>query len=74
MEREKREREEVRKKKEMVEQMEKARHEPVNDSDMVDKMFGFLGTTNFFPGQEGAPPAGFAVRRSPPGGQTDCYS
>eukprot|EP00063_Salmo_salar_P095134 XP_014069969.1 PREDICTED: unconventional myosin-VIIa-like [Salmo salar] len=60
MEREKREREEVRKKKEMVEQMEKARHEPVNDSDMVDKMFGFLGTTNSFPGQEGAPPAGFA--------------
>uniref|UniRef100_A0A673Z596 Myosin VIIAa n=1 Tax=Salmo trutta TaxID=8032 RepID=A0A673Z596_SALTR len=43
----------------MVEQMEKARHEPVNDSDMVDKMFGFLGTTNSFPGQEGAPPAGF---------------
>uniref|UniRef100_A0AAZ3QHG5 Myosin VIIAa n=1 Tax=Oncorhynchus tshawytscha TaxID=74940 RepID=A0AAZ3QHG5_ONCTS len=37
----------------------KARHEPVNDSDMVDKMFGFLGTTNSFPGQEGAPPAGF---------------
>uniref|UniRef100_A0A8C7U4A5 Myosin VIIAa n=1 Tax=Oncorhynchus mykiss TaxID=8022 RepID=A0A8C7U4A5_ONCMY len=32
---------------------------PVNDSDMVDKMFGFLGTTNSFPGQEGAPPAGF---------------
>uniref|UniRef100_A0A8C8CS54 Myosin VIIAa n=1 Tax=Oncorhynchus tshawytscha TaxID=74940 RepID=A0A8C8CS54_ONCTS len=50
---------EVRRKKEMVEQMEKARHEPVNDSDMVDKMFGFLGTTNSFPGQEGAPPAGF---------------
>uniref|UniRef100_A0AAY5KWT3 Myosin VIIAa n=1 Tax=Esox lucius TaxID=8010 RepID=A0AAY5KWT3_ESOLU len=46
-------------KKEMVEQMEKARHEPVNDSDMVDKMFGFLGTTHSLPGQEGAPPAGF---------------
>ncbi|CAB1348885.1 unnamed protein product [Coregonus sp. 'balchen'] len=58
-EREKREREEVQRKKEMVEQMEKARHEPVNDSDMVDKMFGFLGTTNSFPGHEGAPPAGF---------------
>uniref|UniRef100_A0A673Z6C1 Myosin VIIAa n=1 Tax=Salmo trutta TaxID=8032 RepID=A0A673Z6C1_SALTR len=40
-------------------QTHKARHEPVNDSDMVDKMFGFLGTTNSFPGQEGAPPAGF---------------
>uniref|UniRef100_A0AAY5L027 Myosin VIIAa n=1 Tax=Esox lucius TaxID=8010 RepID=A0AAY5L027_ESOLU len=38
---------------------EKARHEPVNDSDMVDKMFGFLGTTHSLPGQEGAPPAGF---------------
>uniref|UniRef100_A0AAQ4PD22 Myosin VIIAa n=1 Tax=Gasterosteus aculeatus aculeatus TaxID=481459 RepID=A0AAQ4PD22_GASAC len=31
----------------------KARLEPVNDSDMVDKMFGFLGTTVSFPGQEG---------------------
>uniref|UniRef100_A0A8C1YM93 Myosin VIIAa n=1 Tax=Cyprinus carpio TaxID=7962 RepID=A0A8C1YM93_CYPCA len=52
-EREKKEREEARRKKEMLDQMEKARHEPVNDSDMVDKMFGFLGTTNSFPGQEG---------------------
>uniref|UniRef100_A0A8C4EBQ7 Myosin VIIAa n=1 Tax=Dicentrarchus labrax TaxID=13489 RepID=A0A8C4EBQ7_DICLA len=43
----------------MVEQMEKARLEPVNDSDMVDKMFGFLGTTASFPGQEGQAPAGF---------------
>uniref|UniRef100_A0A4W6CF13 Myosin VIIAa n=1 Tax=Lates calcarifer TaxID=8187 RepID=A0A4W6CF13_LATCA len=49
----------ARRKKEMVEQMEKARMEPVNDSDMVDKMFGFLGTTNSFPGQEGQAPAGF---------------
>ncbi|CAF92932.1 unnamed protein product, partial [Tetraodon nigroviridis] len=58
-EREKNEKEEARKKKEMVEQMEKARMEPVNDSDMVDKMFGFLGTTSSFPGQEGQAPAGF---------------
>ncbi|XP_066555411.1 unconventional myosin-VIIa [Amia ocellicauda] len=58
-EREKKEREEVRRKKELVEQMEKARLEPVNDSDMVDKMFGFLGTTNSFPGQEGQAPSGF---------------
>uniref|UniRef100_A0A8C5NDW9 Myosin VIIAa n=1 Tax=Gouania willdenowi TaxID=441366 RepID=A0A8C5NDW9_GOUWI len=36
-----------------------ARSEPVNDSDMVDKMFGFLGTTTSFPGQEGQAPAGF---------------
>uniref|UniRef100_A0AAR2LC98 Myosin VIIAa n=1 Tax=Pygocentrus nattereri TaxID=42514 RepID=A0AAR2LC98_PYGNA len=52
------------KKKEMLDQMEKARHEPVNDSDMVDKMFGFLGTTNSFPGQEGQAPAGFEVRET----------
>ncbi|XP_037533824.1 myosin VIIAa [Nematolebias whitei] len=58
-EREKTEKEEARRKKEMVEQMEKARSEPVNDSDMVDKMFGFLGTTSSLPGQEGQAPAGF---------------
>lgn len=60
-EREKKEKEEARRKKEMVEQMEKARLEPVNDSDMVDKMFGFLGTTGSFPGQEGQAPTGFEV-------------
>ncbi|KAM6933947.1 unconventional myosin-VIIa-like isoform 3-T4 [Xenentodon cancila] len=58
-EREKKEKAEARRKKEMVEQMEKARLEPVNDSDMVDKMFGFLGTTSSLPGQEGQAPAGF---------------
>ncbi|XP_068601994.1 unconventional myosin-VIIa-like [Brachionichthys hirsutus] len=58
-EQEKKEKEEARRKKELVEQMEKARMEPVNDSDMVDKMFGFLGTTSSFPGQEGQAPAGF---------------
>ncbi|KAG2456572.1 MYO7A protein, partial [Polypterus senegalus] len=58
-EREKREREEARRKKELLEQMEKSRNEPVNDSEMVDKMFGFLGTTNCFPGQEGQAPSGF---------------
>ncbi|KAM4566201.1 myosin VIIAa isoform 2-T2 [Odontesthes bonariensis] len=58
-EREKKEKEEARRKKEMVEQMEKARMEPVNDSEMVDKMFGFLGTTSSLPGQEGQAPAGF---------------
>ncbi|TRY99157.1 hypothetical protein DNTS_033984, partial [Danionella cerebrum] len=58
-EREKKERAEARKKMEMLDRMEKARQEPVNDSDMVDKMFGFLGTTNSFPGQEGQAPAGF---------------
>ena len=68
-EREKKEKEEARKKKEMVEQMEKARQEPVNDSDMVDKMFGFLGTTNSFPGQEGQAPTGFEVRFGGGGGR-----
>lgn len=60
-EREKKEKEEARRKKELVQQMERARLEPVNDSDMVDKMFGFLGTTSSFPGQEGQAPAGFEV-------------
>lgn len=64
-EREKKEKEEARRKKEMVEQMEKARMEPVNDSDMVDKMFGFLGTTSSFPGQDGQAPAGFEVSHPP---------
>uniref|UniRef100_A0A8B9I8R4 Myosin VIIA n=1 Tax=Anser brachyrhynchus TaxID=132585 RepID=A0A8B9I8R4_9AVES len=48
-----------RRKKELLEKMEKARNEPVNDSDMVDKMFGFLGTTSSLPGQEGQAPNGF---------------
>uniref|UniRef100_A0A8C3PPY3 Myosin VIIA n=1 Tax=Calidris pygmaea TaxID=425635 RepID=A0A8C3PPY3_9CHAR len=39
----------------------KARNEPVNDSEMVDKMFGFLGTTSSLPGQEGQAPNGFEV-------------
>ncbi|KAL8191252.1 UNVERIFIED_CONTAM: Unconventional myosin-VIIa, partial [Gekko kuhli] len=58
-EREVKEKEEARRKKELLEKMEKARNEPVNDSDMVDKMFGFLGTTASLPGQEGQAPNGF---------------
>ncbi|XP_073517729.1 unconventional myosin-VIIa isoform X2 [Phyllobates terribilis] len=58
-ERELREKEEARRKKELLDKMEKARNEPVNDSDMVDKMFGFLGTTSSLPGQEGQAPTGF---------------
>uniref|UniRef100_A0A8C3ELG4 Myosin VIIA n=1 Tax=Corvus moneduloides TaxID=1196302 RepID=A0A8C3ELG4_CORMO len=42
-----------------VKKMERARNEPVNDSEMVDKMFGFLGTTSSLPGQEGQAPNGF---------------
>ena len=37
--------------------MERARHEPINHSDMVDKMFGFLGTSGGLPGQEGQAPS-----------------
>uniref|UniRef100_A0A8C3PPM3 Myosin VIIA n=1 Tax=Calidris pygmaea TaxID=425635 RepID=A0A8C3PPM3_9CHAR len=55
------EKEEARRKKELLEKMEKARNEPVNDSEMVDKMFGFLGTTSSLPGQEGQAPNGFEV-------------
>ncbi|XP_044877190.1 unconventional myosin-VIIa isoform X2 [Mauremys mutica] len=58
-EREVKEKEEARRKKELLDKMEKARNEPVNDSDMVDKMFGFLGTTSSLPGQEGQAPNGF---------------
>ncbi|KAH0625252.1 hypothetical protein JD844_033621 [Phrynosoma platyrhinos] len=58
-EREIKEKEEARRKKELLQKMEKARNEPVNDSDMVDKMFGFLGTTSSLPGQEGQAPNGF---------------
>ncbi|XP_051004943.1 unconventional myosin-VIIa [Acomys russatus] len=58
-ERELKEKEEARRKKEFLEQMEKARHEPINHSDMVDKMFGFLGTSGGLPGQEGQAPSGF---------------
>lgn len=61
-EREVKEKEEARRKKEFLEKMEKARNEPVNDSDMVDKMFGFLGTTTSLPGQEGQAPNGFEVQ------------
>uniref|UniRef100_W5K6V8 Unconventional myosin-VIIa-like n=1 Tax=Astyanax mexicanus TaxID=7994 RepID=W5K6V8_ASTMX len=57
-ERERAEREEARRKKELLEQMEQARQEPVSDSDMVDKMFGFLGSTSL-PNLEGDAPAGF---------------
>ncbi|XP_074073046.1 unconventional myosin-VIIa isoform X2 [Macrotis lagotis] len=58
-EREVKEKEEARRKKELLDKMERARNEPVNDSDMVDKMFGFLGTTSSLPGQEGQAPTGF---------------
>lgn len=66
-ERELKEKEEARRKKELLEQMERARHEPINHSDMVDKMFGFLGTSGGLPGQEGQAPSGFEVPGCFPG-------
>lgn len=61
-EREQAERDEARRKKELLEQMEREKQEPVNDSDMVDKMFGFLGNANSLPNLEGEAPEGFEVQ------------
>ncbi|XP_028840305.1 unconventional myosin-VIIa-like isoform X2 [Denticeps clupeoides] len=58
-ERERAEREEAHRKKELMEMMEKERLEPVDESDMVDQMFGFLGGHNLLPNRDGQPPAGF---------------
>ncbi|XP_017574409.1 unconventional myosin-VIIa isoform X1 [Pygocentrus nattereri] len=58
-EREMAKREEARRKKELLVQMEQARQEPVSDSEMVDKMFGFLGNSTSLPNLEGEAPAGF---------------
>ncbi|XP_051536832.1 unconventional myosin-VIIa-like [Myxocyprinus asiaticus] len=58
-EREQAERDETRRKKELLEQMEREKQEPVNDSDMVDKMFGFLGNASSLPNLEGEAPEGF---------------
>ncbi|MCI4386629.1 hypothetical protein PGIGA_G00064610 [Pangasianodon gigas] len=53
------EREEARRKKELLEQMEREKQEPVSDSDMVDKMFGFLSSSNSLLSMEVEAPAGF---------------
>uniref|UniRef100_A0A4W4E2S9 Myosin VIIAb n=1 Tax=Electrophorus electricus TaxID=8005 RepID=A0A4W4E2S9_ELEEL len=58
-EREQAERTEARRKKELLEQLELAKREPVNHSDMVDKMFGFLGNPRSLPNLEGEAPTGF---------------
>ncbi|XP_076836298.1 unconventional myosin-VIIa [Brachyhypopomus gauderio] len=58
-EREQAERSQARRKKELVEQMEQAKREPVSHSDMVDKMFGFLDNPHSLPNLEGEAPAGF---------------
>ncbi|TRZ04518.1 hypothetical protein DNTS_007824, partial [Danionella cerebrum] len=65
-ERELAERTEAQRKKELLEQMEREKQEPVNDSDMVDKMFGFLGNANSLPNLEGEAPHGFEDLESAP--------
>ncbi|XP_054902492.1 unconventional myosin-VIIa-like isoform X4 [Poeciliopsis prolifica] len=58
-EREREEREEARRKKELLDQMEREKEQPVDHSDMVDRMFGFLGDSGPLPNQDGQAPAGF---------------
>uniref|UniRef100_A0A4W6D9R3 Myosin VIIA n=1 Tax=Lates calcarifer TaxID=8187 RepID=A0A4W6D9R3_LATCA len=50
-----------RRKKELLEQMEREKEQPVDHSDMVDRMFGFLGNSGPLPNQDGQGPAGFEV-------------
>ncbi|KAM9729088.1 unconventional myosin-VIIa-like isoform 2-T3 [Menidia menidia] len=52
-------REEARRKKERLEQVEREREQPIDHSDMVDRMFGFLGDSGPLPNQDGQAPAGF---------------
>ncbi|XP_059382292.1 unconventional myosin-VIIa-like isoform X1 [Carassius carassius] len=58
-EKEQAERDETRRKKELLEQMEREKQEPVSDSDIVDQMFGFLGSANSLPNLDGEAPEGF---------------
>lgn len=60
-EREREEKEEARRKKELLDQMEREKEQPVDHSDMVDRMFGFLGNAGPLPNQDGQAPAGFEV-------------
>ncbi|XP_046908085.1 unconventional myosin-VIIa-like [Hypomesus transpacificus] len=67
-EREREAREEARRKKELVEQVERERLQPVDHCDMVDKMFGFLGNSSALPNQEGQGPSGFEDLENAPQG------
>ncbi|XP_062868377.1 unconventional myosin-VIIa isoform X2 [Trichomycterus rosablanca] len=51
--------EEAQRKKELLKQMEKEKQEVLSDSEMVDRMFGFLGNPNSLLSLEGEAPAGF---------------
>ncbi|KAI9528569.1 Unconventional myosin-VIIa [Dissostichus eleginoides] len=68
-EREREEREETRRQKERLEQMEREKEQPVDHSDMVDRMFGFLGNSGPLPNQEGRAPAGFEDLENNPQGE-----
>ncbi|CAL8268110.1 unnamed protein product [Merluccius merluccius] len=63
------EREEARRKKELVALREREREQPVDHSDLVDHMFGFLGNGGPLPNQEGQAPAGFEDLEAPPQGE-----
>ncbi|KAJ3589043.1 hypothetical protein NHX12_009891 [Muraenolepis orangiensis] len=63
------EREETRRKKELVAMVEQERLQPVDHSDLVDRMFGFLGNGGPLPNQEGQAPAGFEDLEAPPQGE-----
>ncbi|KAK7926039.1 hypothetical protein WMY93_008349 [Mugilogobius chulae] len=52
-------REEARRKKELLEQVERDKEQPVDHSDMVDRMFGFLGNTGPLANQDGQAPVAF---------------
>uniref|UniRef100_A0AAX7SFR4 Myosin VIIAb n=1 Tax=Astatotilapia calliptera TaxID=8154 RepID=A0AAX7SFR4_ASTCA len=52
-----------------AEQMEREKEQPVDHSDMVDRMFGFLGNSGPLPNQDGQAPAGFEDLENTPCGE-----
>uniref|UniRef100_A0A8C4I6M7 Myosin VIIAb n=1 Tax=Dicentrarchus labrax TaxID=13489 RepID=A0A8C4I6M7_DICLA len=59
----------LRAEKELLEQMEREKEQPVDHSDMVDRMFGFLGNSGPLPNQDGRAPAGFEDLENTPHGE-----
>uniref|UniRef100_A0A671TT54 Myosin VIIA n=1 Tax=Sparus aurata TaxID=8175 RepID=A0A671TT54_SPAAU len=59
----------LRAEKELLEQMEREKEQPVDHSDMVDRMFGFLGNAGPLPNQDGQAPAGFEDLENIPRGE-----
>uniref|UniRef100_A0A672Z114 Myosin VIIAb n=1 Tax=Sphaeramia orbicularis TaxID=375764 RepID=A0A672Z114_9TELE len=59
----------LRAEKELLEQMEREKEQPVDHSDMVDRMFGFLGNTGPLTNQDGEAPAGFEDLVNTPRGE-----